>query len=864
LPYLGNPLSTMDFPVDYFTGDGTSTTFQLSRIPASATSILVHIGGVKQVASTTDPAYYLDGSKLVFVSPPGAYSPIEVNYLGIAGQVNIPGVQSVTQDMLSLQLANTFVYQTTANGATASFTLNAPPVSANSLVVSANGVIQHDYSVNSNTLTFGFTPPSGTFIRITSLALAQAGVPADGSVTSVKLGANLTITGNTTFDSFSGNPARIRGDFNNGTFANRLSFENASANSQSVVQTVPTGTSQTSGWLAFGNSNTANSSFALVADSVGSVTIRADRTGTATYEPMTFFTSGSERMRIDTSGRLLIGLSTSGSTTSRLQVTGGTTNATNLATSYSDAAVAFVPKSSSGFSLAVGSGTSDFPQLQVSANGAAAGDLLLQPYGGNVGIATSSPSTFGKFAVQGASSNRVFYADALAQPVARYDDNSFVINGLTIRNTGITGSNQGIGLLFQLGASGTPVSAGVIQMRSEGDFSTGSTQDAAMTFGTCLDGTATERMRIDSSGNLLIGTTTNTGKLVAALGGGHVFNVELNGTTLGSSNGVLVGNYLNQTTRLSAINFAADSSTAGSLVFGTATSSTIAERMRITSGGSVGIATTSPVASLEIYKANSTTGSQTDTSLMLSTSATTGRKVNIGFGLGGGVANTLAATIGYDVTNGAGAGLGDIFFSTRNTTADSVPTERMRITSAGNMQLSTAGTSILNSAGLPILRQSGSILQVVTNFPTSGAFYSQAVGSYAEITTAYRTSITPVSTNSILILEWVGLVGGNASGNISTMKFYDVTNNADVGLSGISLGSRGIGHGSFRQIDGDNNDRDNFIMRVIVPNSSTTARTYSIFHYSENSTTKFFNATSTDNNGCSYVKWHFTITEIAA
>jgi hypothetical protein len=184
--------------VDYFTGDGTSTTFQLSRIPASPTSILVHIGGVKQVASTTDPAYYLDGSKLVFVSPPGAYSPIEVNYLGIAGQVNIPGTQSVTQDMLSLQLANTFVYQTTANGATASFTLNAPPVSANSLVVSANGVVQYDYSVNGTNLTFGFTPPAGTLVRVTSLALAQAGVPADGSVTSVKLGANLALTGNTT------------------------------------------------------------------------------------------------------------------------------------------------------------------------------------------------------------------------------------------------------------------------------------------------------------------------------------------------------------------------------------------------------------------------------------------------------------------------------------------------------------------------------------------------------------------------------------------------------------------------------------------------------------------------------------------
>jgi hypothetical protein len=190
--------------------------------------------------------------------------------------------------------------------------------------------------------------------------------------------------------------------------------------------------------------------------------------------------------------------------------------------------------------------------------------------------------------------------------------------------------------------------------------------------------------------------------------------------------------------------------------------------------------------------------------------------------------------------------------------------ERMRVDTGGNVKLSTAGTKILNSSGNPILQQTGSVLQVVANYPSSAAAYTQAVSTYAEISTEYRTSITPISTSSILILEWIGLVGGNNAANISTMKFYDVTNNADVGLSGISLGSRGIGHGSFRQVDNDLNDRDNIILRVVVPNTSTTARTYSIYHYSESGLTKYFNATSTDNNGCSYVKWHFTITEISA
>ncbi len=103
------------------------------------------------------------------------------------------------------------------------------------------------------------------------------------------------------------------------------------------------------------------------------------------------------------------------------------------------------------------------------------------------------------------------------------------------------------------------------------------------------------------------------------------------------------------------------------------------------SGGNVGIGMTTPVANLEIKKTVSTTGNMTDTALHLTTDGTTGRKLNIGFGLGGGVANTNAAVIGFDVTSGSGATQGDLFFSTRSGTSDSVPTERMRIDSSGNV-----------------------------------------------------------------------------------------------------------------------------------------------------------------------------------
>lgn len=90
-------------------------------------------------------------------------------------------------------------------------------------------------------------------------------------------------------------------------------------------------------------------------------------------------------------------------------------------------------------------------------------------------------------------------------------------------------------------------------------------------------------------------------------------------------------------------------------------------------------------AKLEVNTNVSNAGSLTNSAINIATAATTGNKANIGFGLAGGVANTNTATIGLDITSGAGATEGDLFFSTRTGTADTVPTERMRIKSSGKV-----------------------------------------------------------------------------------------------------------------------------------------------------------------------------------
>ena len=191
---------------------------------------------------------------------------------------------------------------------------------------------------------------------------------------------------------------------------------------------------------------------------------------------------------------------------------------------------------------------------------------------------------------------------------------------------------------------------------------------------------------IDAGGSVLIGKSTPTdlhntwnhliigekGAIISENGGGGIDGISISDNAYIDSD---TGAYAYQTTDEASI----ISQTGGNIIFSNAASGSAGaalsflERMRITSAGNLGLGTTSPVANLEIKKTVSTTGSMTDTALHLTTDGTTGRKLNIGFGLGGGVANTNAAVIGFDVTSGSGATQGDLFFSTRSGTSDSVP-----------------------------------------------------------------------------------------------------------------------------------------------------------------------------------------------
>ena len=202
MSYIGNPVQSLNFVTDTFVGNGSTQSFELSQVPASAASIIVTVNGVKKIAVGVGVEYSVSGSTLTFTSAPANASNIEVIHLGIRSLVNVPGSSTITASMLAAELRNIIADQFTANGSTTSFTLTAAPLSANAVIVTANGVVQYDYSVSNTSLIFNFTPASGTIIRAAGYGnILTSGTITDDSVTTAKIqnnavtSAKMSVTG---------------------------------------------------------------------------------------------------------------------------------------------------------------------------------------------------------------------------------------------------------------------------------------------------------------------------------------------------------------------------------------------------------------------------------------------------------------------------------------------------------------------------------------------------------------------------------------------------------------------------------------------------------------------------------------------
>jgi hypothetical protein len=368
---------------------------------------------------------------------------------------------------------------------------------------------------------------------------------------------------------------RIIGDMSNATLANRLMFQTSTANSNSILSVIPSGTATTTAFQAFNNSDPTNASQADFRVS-GSSDVRVSSTsaGSGTYLPMTFYTGGSERMRIDTSGNVGIGTS---SPTNRLGVVGGiqvTQGALAFPTTGTGIEIVGGANGGENYVQAYNRTGSTWQNLQINSAqtvfGTSGAERMRIDSSGNVGIGTSSPSA--PLDIQSNS------------------------GGTGIRVRGRASANAGAIRYF---ANDNTTQRARIES-NDTSFEINSISSLPITILTA----DTERMRIDSSGNVGIGTSSPStfGKVaILAPAGGTGLNIvagslgtTTTGLTIGSpsdggNNGVKI-----------VANTAYSTSGVTSMSFFTNNGSSFVEAMRIDYSGNVGIGTSSPGQKLDV------------------------------------------------------------------------------------------------------------------------------------------------------------------------------------------------------------------------------------------------------------------------
>jgi len=204
--------SVPQLDAERFSGNASTTAFTLVRQVVSPTDIDVYVENVKQEPTV---AYTVSGYTLNFTeAPPTGTNNVYVIYRASAtsNYAYVPD-GSITYAKLANNIRQFTVDTFTANGTGSTVALTEAPASANSLIVSVDGVIQTaptNYTLSGSTITFTGVPDNGANVVVkhigfrttsTVTALQASSVTAtelaDGSVTNVKIDSveNTKITG---------------------------------------------------------------------------------------------------------------------------------------------------------------------------------------------------------------------------------------------------------------------------------------------------------------------------------------------------------------------------------------------------------------------------------------------------------------------------------------------------------------------------------------------------------------------------------------------------------------------------------------------------------------------------------------------
>jgi hypothetical protein len=356
---------------------------------------------------------------------------------------------------------------------------------------------------------------------------------------------------------------------NNGTTSTAPMVLN-SAGSLGIGTTSPGAALDVVGELYAGNGTITNYLTYSVGNSTGIV-------GTKTNHAFEIRTNNSERCRVDTSGRLLVGTATASSGEaqySRFVVQGAGTNpgvnahisllrGQNLATTPVSAGVvvglinfgdsagnpfAFIEAETDGTTA-----SGDYPGRLVfstTADGAASPTERLRiTSAGRVGIGTTSPGALLDVSASApelriSSSNAAQTSGSSIGKLSFYTPDGTTPGGVGVAAFIETLSSTANGSDYQLLISKREGSGG-----GSNYINLGTSASGAISFGTNTSGSGTERMRIDSSGRLLVGTSTARANLNNV---GQTARFQLEGTTNDTNKLLIVSNFSTATNAVGA------------------------------------------------------------------------------------------------------------------------------------------------------------------------------------------------------------------------------------------------------------------------------------------------------------------------